>query len=138
MKSYFLESFCYLLRSFVRGSIQGIAIQSYLYQLIALIVSDVFFVLMVLLFSKKFVHKSVIFLLLIFHIGFLLLDIVLLCYFRNPDLFKNIDYNLFIFVFISILIVLYLSIIGTIFFKNILSTIKNISNKKGKRVVKKQ
>ena len=60
-KSYFMESFCYLLRCFVRGSIQGIGILSYQNQLIALIVSDVFFLLMVILFKDEFIHKSVTF-----------------------------------------------------------------------------
>ncbi len=119
MKSYFLESFCFLLRSFVRGSIQGIGIYNYQLQLIALCVSDVFFLWMVFLFRKKFKHKFFAFFMLLFNLGFLLLDIVLFWYFKNPDFFVNTDYSLFLFVLISILIILYLSIIISILINNI-------------------
>lgn len=119
MKSYFLESFCFLLRSFVRGSIQGIGIKNYQLQLIALCVSDLFFLWMVFLFRKKFKHKFFAIFMLLFNLGFLLLDIVLLCYFKNPDYFVYIDYSLFLFVLISILITVYLSLIVSILIDNI-------------------
>lgn len=126
LKSYYLESFCFLLRSFIRGCIQGIGFQSYYYQLIALCISDLFFVLITIVFKDKFIHKLVGFFLMMFNLGFLLLDIVLFYQFKDPTPFETIDFNFFIFLILGAIIFFYLSIIGTILIRNIYITIKSI------------
>jgi len=75
--SFLFESFCFLFRSWIRGFIQGILIESYHYQIIALTASDAFFFTFTLLFRHHFYCKLLFIVMIIYNFLFFVLDLTL-------------------------------------------------------------
>lgn len=122
--SFMFESFCFLFRSWIRGFIQGILIESYQYQIIALAVSDAFFFTFTLIFRHHFYCKLLFIVMIAYNFLFLALDLTLTLSFCKPELFQSFDTNKFLYVLIWAILAVFLLqvVVGLIF--AIIETIK--------------
>ena len=105
--SFIFEPLCFLFRSCVRGFLQGILVESYEHQIIALTVTDALFVCLVFCFRKCFFSRALFVVILLYNIAFFCLDAILTLIFTKPHLFVKIDENKLIFFMICSIIATY-------------------------------
>lgn len=91
LQSYQFESFCILLRTMVRGSIQALLIQDYSSQITSLAASNLFFVLISVYFRKEFLNKFTFICLFLYNCSFLSMDLILVLLHRKSEFFDQID-----------------------------------------------
>lgn len=83
-KSFYFETYCFLVRTVMRGMFQGTLFRSYYKQIISLAFSDIVFVIITFIFRKQFSHKSVFLLVLLYNFLFLTLDVAFFLHYRFP------------------------------------------------------
>lgn len=83
-RSFLLESFCFLLRNFIRSLIQSTFMLWYSAQLILLCISNVICLGFCFYFRKAFLNRFVLFLTVFYHIALLNMDISFLINFKYP------------------------------------------------------
>lgn len=105
--SFIFEPLCFLFRSCVRGFLQGILVESYEHQIIALTVTDALFVCLVFCFRKCFFSRALFVVILLYNIAFFCLDAILALIFTKPHLFVKIDENKLLFFMICSIITMY-------------------------------
>jgi hypothetical protein len=116
-KSFFLESQCFLLRTFTRGVLQGLTLQNYETQILCLALSDVAFSAAVLIFRDHFSHRIVFVCAFLYSVFFLVLDTLFAVHCRLSDsgLFDTIHYELVLEVVVLCAIGAYLSLSFSLF-----------------------
>lgn len=102
--NFIFESFCFIFRSWVRGLLQGILVNSYKHQIISLAVSDGIFMILTIIFHKCFFSRALFGAILFYNITFLVLDSFLALRYTQPQLLTNIDENKIVFSMICLIV----------------------------------
>lgn len=92
IKSFYFESYNFLMRTFIRGMIQGTLFCTYYSQIILSACSDFIFILITLFFRKQFTHTIVFFFVSMYNLLFFALDLGFLLLYRVPHIFNSFDY----------------------------------------------
>lgn len=91
--SFYLESFCVLLRGFTRAFFHAILLQNYVWQIASLTISDLFFIIVSGVFYKYFLNKFVFFFFVLYQFVLLLLDSLFLFASKFPVLIDPVLYD---------------------------------------------
>lgn len=102
LKGFYFESYCILLRNFTRCFIHGIFLLSYSSQILSLVVVDMIFLLVTLLFIRQFLNNILAMLFVIYQALILTIDIFFLTHNRFPFLYNEQEYDLILFIVLSV------------------------------------
>lgn len=83
LKGFFVESCCRIVRNFIKGFIHAYFILNYRTQLVCLIASDIFFILISVIFSKSFKKLITRILFVLYYILFFIFDTLLYIYYYS-------------------------------------------------------
>jgi hypothetical protein len=98
VRSYYLESNCFLLRTFVRGVLQALTFQSYFIQIVCLATSDVIFSALTIAFRNQFCYRVVFISVFMYNFLFFLLDGLFLFHYKYVELINENTFNLIVYV----------------------------------------
>lgn len=103
--SFYMESFCVLLRSVVRAFVTGIFLQFYSAQILALVITDFVFILVSCLFFRQLMNKVLFVAFIGYQITLLVMDMLFLMNNRNFLWLSSEKYDILIFnVMLSVFI----------------------------------
>jgi hypothetical protein len=121
MKSFLFEPYTFLLRTVCRGMIQSLTFQYYKFQITSLMVSNIIFIIVTVIFKDKFCHKIIFIFYLLYNTFFFILDFVLVIRVNTFDYFEfsNLNYLLFIvlWIIVSCFLLMFLSLIVVIVYQ---------------------
>lgn len=109
-KSFPFETFCYLLRNYLRSLIQSTLLPWYGTQLTLLCISNGLCITLCIYFRNYFLNRLTFILTVFYHITLLMMDTCFMTDLKYPSFFNSINYDLMILCIICLLLALLLAV----------------------------
>lgn len=124
--SFFFESFTRIMRDFFNAFFQAYFICDYKKQITSLMASQVVYIFFCIYFRKNYINPFIFIFSTLYYVLFFLFNVILVVEYHHPKLFKNIDFNKIMEIYMLVMIALTFVISIVTILSSLIKLIKQI------------